>query len=270
MVQTLLFLALCAAPAGDAGAPERATAFAPGEQLTFKVTVLGVEGAGLHLQVDPASVVEGVSAWPVVAQLNSKGALDRVFPVHDHYVAWWDPLTEHAVATRLSASEGGNRYGYVMRYRRQQPAPDGGIVVNVDHRDGTSVEKLVRSLDPEVEDFLAALYWLRTRPLRAGEEDSVPIFMGQVQWKLVARVVGVETVELDTRKESCVHVRMSAQFSGPMGNKRDLDVYFSDDASHTPVLMDSELLLGHFRAELVDVRIFKDPPPPKSVEQLVP
>jgi len=270
MVQALVCLALCAAAAEDGGTSAPASPFVPGEELNFKVTVLGVEAGSLSIHIDPANVVDGVSAWPVVAQVNSRGAFDRVFAVHDHYAAWWDPQTSRAVATRLSASEGGNRYGYVMHWHRNQPAPDGGIVVNVEHRDGTSVEKLTRSLDPDVEDFLAALYWLRTRPLKAGEEDVVPIFMGQVTWKLVSRVVGVEPVELDTGKMPCVHVRMSAQFSGPLGNKRDLDAYFSDDAAHLPVLMDSELFVGHFQAKLVDVRMHPNPPPPRSPEQLVP
>jgi hypothetical protein len=81
--------------------------------------------------------------------------------------------------------------------------------------------------------------------------DSIPIFMGQDNlWRLVATVVGTEPVELPSGSVRCAHVRLSAQFAGPLGNKRDLDAYFTDDPSHIPVVLDSELFIGHMRARL--------------------
>jgi hypothetical protein len=62
---------------------------------------------------------------------------------------------------------------------------------------------------------------------------------------------------------------MSAQFTGPLGNKRDLDAYFSNDPSHLPLLLDSELFVGHVQVRLADVKRHSELPA-RGIEQLVP
>jgi hypothetical protein len=194
--------------------------------------------------------MDGADVWPVVAVVQTTGPFDHVFSIRDRLVTWLDPVTHRAVAARITASEGSNRYGQLMHFHRSA-ATDAGMPVDVEHWDGKHTDTASRTLDSETEDFLAAIFWLRTLPLAPKEADSIPIFMGQATlWRLVATVVGTETVELPSGLLRCIHARVSAQFAGPLGNKRDLDVYFTDDPSHVPVVLDSELFIGHMRAQL--------------------
>jgi hypothetical protein len=186
----------------------------------------------------------------VVAVVQTTGPFDHVFSIRDRLVTWLDPVTHRAVASRITASEGSNRYGHFMHFHRGA-ARDAGMPVDVEHWDGKHTNTVSRTLDPDAEDFLAAIFWLRRLPLAPKEVDSIPIFMGQDNlWRLVATVVGTEPVELPSGSVRCAHVRLSAQFAGPLGNKRDLDAYFTDDPSHIPVVLDSELFIGHMRARL--------------------
>jgi hypothetical protein len=244
----LLLLALLAAGT-DAGVQP----FAPGESLTYEVTALGFGAGTLRMQVSAPAPMDGISTWPIAVDIRSKGAFDQIFPLRDHDATWWDPVAGHAVANRLSASEGGHRYEYEMHFHRSVPGPDGGIAVDVDHREEGKRETQVRSLDPDVENFLAAIYWLRLRPLLPDERDSVPVVMGENRWTLVSTVVGRETIESGAGSHPCVHVRLSVQFSGKMGNKRDLEAWFTDDPRHVPVLLDSELFIGHLKMRLAQV-----------------
>jgi hypothetical protein len=244
----LVLLALLAA-ASDAGTQP----FVPGEKLLYDVTALGFGAGTLQMQVSGPAPMDGVSTWPIAVDIRSKGAFDQIFPLRDHDATWWDPATGRAVANHLSASEGGHRYEYEMHFHRAVPGPDGGIAVDVDHKEEGKHDTGVRSLDPDVENFLASIYWLRLRPLAADEVDEVPVVMGENRWMLVSKVVGHETIESGAGSFPCVHVRLSVQFSGKMGNKRDLEAWFTDDARHMPVLLDSELFIGHLKMKLAQV-----------------
>jgi hypothetical protein len=107
-----------------------------------------------------------------------------------------------------------------------------------------------RDLDPNVEDFLAAVFWLRTRPLRIDDREAVPIFMGRSEWPLGATVLGTESIKTDAGEFRCAHVRLAVRTTGSLGSQKDIDIWFSEDAHHVPVLMDMELTIGHARASL--------------------
>ncbi|MHB8420265.1 MAG: DUF3108 domain-containing protein [Myxococcales bacterium] len=234
-----LLAALSALPAPPA------SPFSPGEQLSYEVTILGATAGSAQLSVGAAALADGVSSWPLVALAHSGGAFETIFPLRDHYVSWWDPTALRAVASRLGASEGGNRYGFLMHFHRGE--------ADYRHWDAKGVVQKVVPLPQGTLDFLSAIYWLRTRPLAPGELDSVSIYMGHDPWPLVARVVGRETIVTAAGAIPCVHLSLSARLLGPLGNRKDLQAWYSDDPRHLPVLLDSELFLGHLRAKLTKI-----------------
>jgi hypothetical protein len=242
-----LLLAALAAPGPDAGS--LAAPFLPGEQLSYQVTILGATAGTAQLAVGAATSVEGLSTWPIVAQASSLGAVDRVFPIHDHDVSWWSPPARRGVVSRLVAAEGSNHYGFIIRFL---PGAS-GLTADYRHWDGKGAVHKTVPLPAGTLDFLAAVYWLRTRPLALGERDSVPVYMGNDVWPLSVHVLGRQTIGTPAGAIPCVHVSIGAHMTGPFGNRRDLDAWFSDDPRHLPVLLDSEMLIGHLRAMLTKV-----------------
>jgi hypothetical protein len=178
---------------------------------------------------------------------------EALHPVRDRYVDWWDPITAQAVESGFSASEGGQRTGFHIRFDRQKAGPDGGIAADVQLWPKDESEEGVRSVDAAAQDLVSAMFWLRTRALAPGDSYQVPIFMGKRQWPLGARVVGRETVTTAAGSFGCVHVLLSASIKGKLSSHRDLDAYFSEDPRHLPVLLESELLVGRLRVGLTEV-----------------
>ena len=228
--------------AGDTGA--LALPFGPGESLGYAVSYLVRPPAPPDIDVGSAAPKDGTLTWPLVVTVKSGGAVELLFPVRDRYIVWWDPRTRRSVDSSLAASEGGKRSGFHIRFERQQAGPDGGIAADTQVWSGSEREESLRSVEPTAQDVLSAMFWLRTRPLAPGDHETLPIFMGKLQWPLGATVVGRESVPTALGAIDCVHVRLSATIQGKLGNRRDLDAYFSADARHLPVLLDSELLIG--------------------------
>lgn len=242
---TALLLAALAALAGpDASVVARAP-FSPGELLSYEITVLGASAGSAQLAVGATTLADGVSTWPLVAQARSGGAIDTIFPIRDRLVSWWDPPDRRAVVSRLSAAEGSNHYTFLIHFH-----PGSADYRHWDPKQ--TVQKEV-ALPPGTLDFLSAIYWLRTRPLALGERDTVPVYMGREPWPLTARVVDRQMIATATGPIHCVHLVIGASATGPLGNRRDMDAWFSDDARHLPVLLDSELFVGHLRVKLTKI-----------------
>jgi hypothetical protein len=243
--------AAIAAGQSDAGAAAGVVLpFGPGESLSYAVTYLGAPAGMARIDVGSAAPKDGTETWPLVVTVKSGGLVDRLFPIRDRYVDWWDPATGRSVDSSLSASEGGKHTGFHIRFERQRAGPDGGIAADTQVWTGSEREASLRSVERDAQDVLSAMFWLRTRPLAVGDHDTLPIFMGKLQWPLGATVLGRESVPTALGPIDCMHVRLSATISGKLGNRRDLDAFFSADPRHLPVLLDSGLLVGTLEVRL--------------------
>ena len=239
----------------DAGATPASTGlgFGPGEALSYAVTYFGAAAGSARIEVGSPAPRGGVTTWPLVVTATSAGVADKIYMVRDRYVDWWDPASARSVESGLWAQEGGHRSGFHVHFERQRSGPDGGMAAETEVWEGGSHETGLRAVEPDSQDVLSAVFWLRAQRLAVGDRYAVPIFMGKVQWPLGASVLGKETVTTALGPIDCVHVRLSASFKGKLGNRRDLDAYFSDDRRHLPVVLDSEVVIGHLRVSLTGV-----------------
>ncbi len=238
----------------DAGAPPLPVGlgFGPGESLTYAVTYFGASAGSSRIEVGSAAPRGGTAAWPVVVTATSAGVADKVYQVRDRYVDWWDPVSARSVESGLAALEGGHRSGFHIHFH--PGGPDGGVVTDTQVWDGNESETTHRVLTPNAQDILSAIFWLRTQRLAIGDRYTVPVFMGKVEWPLGAAVLGLETVPTQLGPIDCVHLRLSASFKGKLGNRRDLDAYFSVDSRHLPVLLAAEVVVGRLRVLLTRVQ----------------
>jgi len=230
-----------------------ASPFGPGEELVFQVKTLGVKNGTAQFNVGAPEQVEGLAAWPIVMVARSTGLTDAVFPVRDRFVTFWDPVSELPVEGRLTASEGGKKRSMSMRFHRQttQGAAHADVMV-VDAKETTTFS---REMEPDAQDVQSAVYWLRTRPLRVGERDSVPIVAGKRQWTMEAEVMAQAPLETPAGRFEAVRVEISTAFAGKLQSRKAIEAYFSADARHLPLRFDADLLLGKMTAELVHFEV---------------
>ncbi len=73
-----------------------------------------------------------------------------------------------------------------------------------------------REMEPDAQDVQSAVYWLRTRPLRVGEHDSVPIVAGKRQWTMEAEVIDQAPLETPAGRFDAVRVQISTAFAGKL------------------------------------------------------
>ena len=105
-----------------------------------------------------------------------------------------------------------------------------------------------------VQDVLSAFYYVRTQNIQIGKHFSVDNFSDGKNYPLEVKVLKKENVRVQAGKFSCFVVEPILKSTGIFKQKGRLKVWMTEDPTHTPVLMKSEIVVGSIVAELIEYR----------------
>ncbi|HSP18949.1 MAG TPA: DUF3108 domain-containing protein [Myxococcaceae bacterium] len=219
-------------------------AFGPGEQITYKVTWLGLP-AGMAEVTVGAEVPERAGTLPIV----TKGQSDLViYPIRDKIISWWDPAAGRSRGLEMYQDENHKR----RRLRIDFDGDDGKARV-LRQVEGEPAQKSEIEVPAGAVDVATAVFFLRAARLADGDELSMPIFTGTKVFKGIARVASRGPVDTALGPVNAVRVTLRTEFSGKL-SARELRMWFSDDEAHIPVRMEADFSLGPVVVEWTDYK----------------
>jgi uncharacterized protein DUF3108 len=238
---TLAALVLTAAAAVDTSTP----AFGPGEQVTYRVSWLGIPTGSGQVTVG-AELPDRPGIWPIVTTGRSDLA---IYPMRDKIITYWDPAGARSQGLDLFADENHKR-----RRQRIDFHPAAGKATVLRQKEGEPIDQKEIAVPPDAIDVASAVFLLRTRRLAVGDEFAFPIFTGAKVFE--GRAVVEERGNLDTPlgPQSVVRVRFRTGFAGKLQAQRDLRMWFTDNAAHVPVRMEADFALGTVVVEWTDYK----------------
>ena len=236
---------LCAAFApGASWASAAGSAFAPGEQLVYRLTYLGIHAASARISVGEAQERSGQQVWPLVVQTQTE-SLFRLYPVNDRFVSWWAPEAQRSLGFVLAADENHQR-------RRQSVTlgdPSGRAQVTMKH-EGKPAEEKEHEIDPAALDIASATFALRNRALAVGQVHELPVFTGSKQFSLRFTVESIERIKTEFGEREVFRARVQTAFGGKLKAQRDMRAFITTDPSHVVVKLEAELGFGSIVADL--------------------
>jgi hypothetical protein len=256
--------AVFSAPAGVRVAPEapglmppvsvsqeRPTAFQEGEDLKFVVKWGVVTGGYSSLKVQNTETVEGEPTYHIVAEAHSTGLVNSMYHVNDRNEAWVQPQTRNTLKYSRKIQEG--------KYRLDEQV----VLDQKDHRyhlssyrqDKNRHKSQEGDIPANVLDVLGSFYYVRTLPLAVGKTFTIDVHSGDQVYPLLVTVKKRQTVKVQAGKFDCFLVEPELRAPGIFVAKgKKLEVFLTADERRMPVLMRSEIFIGHVRAELVSHR----------------
>jgi hypothetical protein len=99
--------------------------------------------------------------------------------------------------------------------------------------------------------MLGALYAVRTLPLVDGAQLCFPIFGAKRLWTLRMKVEGKETIRAPAGEFKTIHLTGTATRTDTPQQTREIQFWFSDDASRIPVAALGVIQGKPVRAQLV-------------------
>jgi Protein of unknown function (DUF3108) len=210
-----------------------------------------VYAAEWHLITAGSGVVTMESAGnerKVTATAESRGVVNVLFPVHDRFEARFDPRTFCSRGIFKHSEEGSHKRETSIRF---DYAAKKSILDEKNLKTGET-KHVEDELSGCATDVITGFYYLQSLPLQVGSTYEFPISDGKTT-RVHATVEKREQVRVPAGVFTAVEVTAAA-ISGPLQNKGNVWVWYSDDASHIPVQMRAKLGWGTllFRLQRVE------------------
>jgi hypothetical protein len=224
--------------------PAQEYPFQPGERVRFEVEYLGMTVGEFSLVVGAATRGEQL-LWPLEASGFTRGLASSVMKVEETFTSHFDPQLGRSIGSDRAARQNDWRQQEWIRF-----VSDGRAHVRTE-KPTASYEQYI-DLPPRAHDLVSAVYHLRGHALSTGAEVQVPLFTGRKTWDLTARVAARETVATALGAFPAVRVECRTRFEGSFASRRDVRIWFTDDARRIPLKIEAEFALGALQAEIVE------------------
>lgn len=229
----------------------RNVAFQSGEVLSFKVYYnMGRiwVGAGSVVFSTSTETVNGRKAYHVVGDGKTYKSYEWFFKVRDRYETYIDAETMLPLKFIRNVNEGGYKI-----YEN----------VTFNHQNGQAVTtKGVYTIPRCAQDVLSAIYYARNidySKYHPGDKIPFTMFLDNEVYNLYIKYLGKERIK--TRYGTFNTIKFSPTliegtiFKG--GDK--MMVWVSDDENHVPVRVDSPILVGSIKVDLIGYQNLRNP-----------
>jgi hypothetical protein len=203
---------------------------------------VGMEGPTVHVRVTGGTTGLARSLWKLDAVHESRFEVAGLRPLGFEQTERYSRRSIHTSATFFD--------GGAKRLRHVQPGP-------------AARWKTIR-LEP-LRDVVAAMFFIRSQPLRKGETVTLLAFPGDSPYLVAVQACGRETLafadvrrealRLDFRLQKVLMRKDELPLLEPHGKFRRGSVWLSDDALRIPLRAEVEVFVGKIFGELVSLRL---------------
>jgi len=232
-----------AAPQGKILPPRQGYRFPLGQTYVYGVewhlinagtATLGIDAAGEHHRIS--------------VHADSSGVVNLLYKVRDQFEALIDPHTFCSVHLFKHTEEGSRKRETNITYdytRRKSILDEKNLKKN-------ESKHLENDIPECVSDVVSGFYYVASLSLEPGSTMTFPINDGKTT---LVQAVAEKREQVKVPAGTFQTVVVSAEaISGPLKGKGNVEIWFSDDANHTPVQMKSKLGWGSllFRLQRID------------------
>jgi hypothetical protein len=240
----LLGYVLCTGVA-QAASTHKPLPFRAGEELTFKVSWLGIAVGTATMKIEPHASDAGESIWRLISTARSLPFFDAFHKVDDYAESLFDPRTRLPSYFFMRQHEGQRRSRYEMIFDQSQRL--------VTYRKRDQPARFIAT-KTDVQDPLSVLYRVRSIPLTLGQSIVVPLFNKGKTWMTEVRILQRERLKLPVGQIDTIKIQPLLREAGIFHHQGDMFVWLSDDAQRVPVQLRSDIKIGAVKARLVEAK----------------
>jgi Protein of unknown function (DUF3108) len=220
-----------------------------GERLTYNISFSNFISAGhVELLVGGHGSFYGRDAIQLQAHVETTGVVyAALFALNNDYTTYVDPTNGQPFRSQRVVREAARTTDVSSDYN--QPAGTAAVP-----------DKLRSAESPGTYDFLAALYRLRALPLAEGASYSFTVRNESQEYQAELRVRGREAVRTNVGSFNAIVSQIRISNNNEVNNYH-LQIYFTDDERHVPVLITAKLKAGEVRVELASSQLGPATPP---------
>ena len=209
--------------------------YQPGERLTYNVSFSNIiSAAHVELQVGGRGVFFGREGIQLRGHVETTGVVNAaLFAINNDYITYVDPETGLPFQAQQVVREASRTSDTARAFN--DPA---GIQSKLRHGESRGTY-----------DFLSAIYHLRASPLVEGSTHYLSVKGETEDYQAEVRVVGRQTIKTTVGSFNTLVAQVRVA-NNSRANGYHIQIFFSDDERHIPVLITARIGAGELRAEL--------------------
>jgi len=238
-------------PAGDEFCGIRNLSFQDGENITFNVfySVVGIYiNAGSANFTVTGEQLGNRPVYHIIGSGSSNPSYDWIFKVRDRYESYIDTATMKPLKFVRDISEGGFK-----KYEN----------ITFNHQANTAVTTTgVFKVPNCVQDVLSAIYYARNIDFsRYQPEDKIPfmMFLDNEVFNLYIKYLGKETIKTKYGKFHAIKFKPLLVKGTLFEGGEKMTVWVSDDANHIPLRIESPIVVGSVKVDMMQYRNLRYP-----------
>lgn len=235
------------------------TAFVPGEKLKFRLHYGFIDaGVGVLEVIPKTDSFGGRPVYHVVGTGKSVGAFDLFFKVRDRYESIIDAEAMVPWLFIRRVDEGGFVINENVSFNHFQ-----NTARSVGKRGKKDFNVETDSLPDHIQDLVSAFYYARTIDFSNAKEGDVFEIIGYLDREAVPlniKFVGREKVKSKLGHFQCLKFKPLLQEGRIFKEKEDMTVWVSDDLNKIPVRVQTDILVGSIRMDLIEYSGLANPP----------
>jgi hypothetical protein len=225
-------------------------AFKPGEKLTFRIHYGIVDAGEATLEVDKdMKSIGGRDCYHVVGNGRTVGAFDWFFKVRDRY----ESIIDKSALIPWMFIRRVNEGGYVINQN---------VSFNHFHDSATSERKTI-SIPEYTQDLISAFYYARNLDFSSAKEGDIFPINGYLDDGIIPlniKFIGKEDVDSKKGTFHCLKFRPMLQEGRVFKEKEDMTVWISDDKNRLPVRVQTDILVGSIKMDLISFENLSNEP----------
>lgn len=227
------------------------TSFKEGERLTFRVYYnmgfIWINAGNATFSVQPDEL-NGKKAYHIVGDGKTAKNYEWVFKVNDKYQTYLDKET-------------------LLPMRFLRDVHEGGVNifndVTFNHEEGTALsEQKLYKTPPGTQDVLSAIYFARNidyNQLKVGDKVPMNMFLDNQVYNVGITYKGKERIKTKMGTFNTIKINPSLIAGTIFKDGDQMTVWVTDDANHVPVRIESPILIGSIKVDLIAYDQLKNP-----------
>lgn len=232
----------------------------PGEHMTYRLSLRGMELASYEISVGDVTDVAGHHAISVQSHARAVGLVKAVSHIDDTFTSWIDEANGRPLVWDVDEFETkGERKEKTEVRMLERAGNDVPVMFHID--DEAPAPEPQRVSLPETWDFNAFLVALRSWDVPEGTSTTLECFRSRYLWNVTVVARGTETITTGLEELGEVKAR---RFDGhtfklardgsrfPDSEARDFSIWISADGDRVPLKTTARTDYGDIEMSLVD------------------
>jgi hypothetical protein len=227
------------------------TAFTSGEHITFKVyynmSLIWV-AAGVASFSITDEMLDGKAVYHIVGDGKTLKSYEWFYKVRDKYETWIDKETMLPLKFYRSVHEGDISFQSVAKFDRTA--------------NRIYTDKKIFAAPSCVQDVLSSIFYARNidyNKYAVGTKIPFSMFLDDQVYHLYIRYLGKEKIKTKYGTFNTIKIK-PLLISGTIFKDGDkMTVWVTDDANHIPVRVDSPILIGSIKVDLMSFSNLRSP-----------